>query len=132
MTLKALVVILVLKGMCPCKYSSFAGGMAMSREISCDHWSKQNLAIASSYSSKVMTYLRLLFQSWTTAGSLAMKLDFEFACDQLNSTNHRLLLELSSSASCQHILTNVYTQLYLHGHITFKFITKLCFPTNVE
>ena len=34
-----------------------------------------------------------------------MKLDFEFACDQLNSTNHSLLLELSSSASCQHILT---------------------------
>ena len=34
-----------------------------------------------------------------------MKLDFEFACDQLNSTNQRLLLELSSSASCQHILT---------------------------
>ena len=34
-----------------------------------------------------------------------MKLDFEFACDQLNSTNHSLLLELSLSASCQHILT---------------------------
>ena len=34
-----------------------------------------------------------------------MKLDFEFACDELNSTNHSLLLELSSSASCQHILT---------------------------
>ena len=34
-----------------------------------------------------------------------MKLDFEFACDQLNATNHSLLLELSSSASCQHILT---------------------------
>ena len=34
-----------------------------------------------------------------------MKSDFEFACDQLNSTNHSLLLELSSSASCQHILT---------------------------
>ena len=34
-----------------------------------------------------------------------MKLDSEFACDQLNSTNHSLLLELSSSASCQHILT---------------------------
>ena len=34
-----------------------------------------------------------------------MKLDFEFACDQLNSTNHSLLLELSSSASCQHVLT---------------------------
>ena len=34
-----------------------------------------------------------------------MKLDFEFACDQLNSINHSLLLELSSSASCQHILT---------------------------
>ena len=34
-----------------------------------------------------------------------MKLDFEFACDQLNSTNHSLGLELSSSASCQHILT---------------------------
>ena len=34
-----------------------------------------------------------------------MKLDFEFACDQLISTNHSLLLELSSSASCQHILT---------------------------
>ena len=34
-----------------------------------------------------------------------MKLDFEFVCDQLNSTNHSLLLELSSSASCQHILT---------------------------
>ena len=33
-----------------------------------------------------------------------MKLDFEFACDQLNSTNHSLLLELSASASCQHIL----------------------------
>ena len=34
-----------------------------------------------------------------------MKLDFEFACDQLNSTNHSLLLEASSSASRQHILT---------------------------
>ena len=34
-----------------------------------------------------------------------MKLDFEVACDQLNSTNHSLLLELSSSASSQHILT---------------------------
>ena len=34
-----------------------------------------------------------------------MKLDFEFACDQLNSTNHSLLLEVSSSASCQQILT---------------------------
>ena len=34
-----------------------------------------------------------------------MKLDFEFACDHLNSTNHSLLLELSSSASCQHFLT---------------------------
>ena len=34
-----------------------------------------------------------------------MKFDFEFACDQLNSTNHSLLLEVSSSASCQHILT---------------------------
>ena len=33
-----------------------------------------------------------------------MKFDFEFACDQLNSTNHSLLLEVSSSASCQHIL----------------------------
>ena len=34
-----------------------------------------------------------------------MKLDFEFKCDQLTSTNHSLLLALSSSASCQHILT---------------------------
>ena len=34
-----------------------------------------------------------------------MKLDFEFASDQLNSTNHSLLLEVFSSASCQHILT---------------------------
>ena len=34
-----------------------------------------------------------------------MKLDFEFACDQLNSANHSLLLELSSSASYQHNLT---------------------------
>ena len=34
-----------------------------------------------------------------------MKLDFGFACDQLNPTNHSLQLELSSSASCQHILT---------------------------
>ena len=46
-----------------------------------------------------------------------MKFDFEFSCDQLNSTNHSALLEVSSSASCQHILT---TQLYLHGHITFN------------
>ena len=34
-----------------------------------------------------------------------MKFDFEFACDQLNSTHHSLLLEVSSTASCQHILT---------------------------
>ena len=34
-----------------------------------------------------------------------MKFDFELACDQLNSTNHSLLLEVSSSASWQHILT---------------------------
>ena len=34
-----------------------------------------------------------------------MMFDFEFACDQLNFTNHSLLLEVSSSASCQHILT---------------------------
>ena len=34
-----------------------------------------------------------------------MKFDFEFACDQLNSTNQSLLLEVSSSASCQHLLT---------------------------
>ena len=33
------------------------------------------------------------------ADSLTMKLDFEFACDQLNSTNHTLLLEFSSSVS---------------------------------
>ena len=34
-----------------------------------------------------------------------MKFDFKFACDQLNFTNHSALLEVSSSASCQHILT---------------------------
>ena len=34
-----------------------------------------------------------------------MKFDIEFACDQSDSTNHSLLLEVSSSASCQHILT---------------------------
>ena len=34
-----------------------------------------------------------------------MKLDFEFVCDQLNSTNHSLLLDLVSSVSCQHFLT---------------------------
>ena len=34
-----------------------------------------------------------------------MKFDFEFARDQLNFTHHSLLLEASSSASCQHILT---------------------------
>ena len=34
-----------------------------------------------------------------------MKFDFEFACDQLNCTNQSLLLHVSSSASCQHILT---------------------------
>ena len=34
-----------------------------------------------------------------------MKFYFEFACNQLNSTNHSLLLEVSSPASCQHILT---------------------------
>ena len=34
-----------------------------------------------------------------------MKLDFDFSCDQLISTNHSLLPEVSSSASCQHILT---------------------------
>ena len=28
-----------------------------------------------------------------------MKFDFEFSCDQLNSTNHSLQLEVSSSAS---------------------------------
>ena len=33
-----------------------------------------------------------------------MKFDFEFACDQLKSTNHSLLVEVSLSASCQHIL----------------------------
>ena len=34
-----------------------------------------------------------------------MKFDFSFACDQLSSTNHSALLEVSSSASCKHILT---------------------------
>ena len=34
-----------------------------------------------------------------------MKFDFQFACDQLSSTNHSALLDVSSSASCQHILT---------------------------
>ena len=34
-----------------------------------------------------------------------MKFDSYFACDQLNSTNHSALLEVSSSAPCQHILT---------------------------
>ena len=34
-----------------------------------------------------------------------MKFDFQFACDQLSSTNHSELLEVSSSASFQHILT---------------------------
>ena len=34
-----------------------------------------------------------------------MTFDYKFACDQLSSTNHRVLLDVSSSASCQHILT---------------------------
>ena len=34
----------------------------------------------------------------------AMELDFELSCDQLNSTNHTLLIELSLSTSCRHIL----------------------------
>ena len=34
-----------------------------------------------------------------------MKFDFELASDQLSSTNHNLLPKVSSSASCQHILT---------------------------
>ena len=34
-----------------------------------------------------------------------MKFAFEFPCDHLNSTNHSLLLGVSLSASCQHILT---------------------------
>ena len=43
------------------------------------------------------------------------KFDEWFACDQLNSASHNALLEVSSSASGQHILTDrVYTQLYLH------------------
>ena len=56
-----------------------------------------------------------------------MKLHFEFACDQINSTNHSLLIEISSSASCQHILTECIMQLYLHihGHITFKYFAIL-------
>ena len=33
----AKLVKLLLKVMCPCKYSSFAGGMEISREISCDY-----------------------------------------------------------------------------------------------
>ena len=34
-----------------------------------------------------------------------MKFDFAYVCDQLDSTNHSLLFEVSSLASCQHILT---------------------------
>ena len=34
-----------------------------------------------------------------------MKFDFELTCDQLNSTNHSLPLEVSSSVPCPHILT---------------------------
>ena len=34
---KSRVSFFLLKVMCPCKYSNFAGGMAISREISCVH-----------------------------------------------------------------------------------------------
>ena len=52
-----------------------------------------------------------------------MKLDFEFACDHLDSTNHSLLLELSSSVSCQHILT-----MFIHSctYIGTLPLTEFC------
>ena len=65
-----------------------------------------------------------------------MTLDFEFACDQLNSTNHNLLRELALAASCQHILTmcirsfTYMDALPLRLHIVFiphkKFPQSLC------
>ena len=48
-----------LKVMCPCKYSSSAGGMPNSREISCDHSSKYNSATARFNTNRLLTYFSL-------------------------------------------------------------------------
>ena len=48
--------------------------------------------------------LKVAFPELSQRWQPRYEIGLEFACDQLNSTNHSLLLELSSSASCQHIL----------------------------
>ena len=52
-----------LKVMCPGTYSSLAGGMPISCEISCDRSGKCCFEIATLSASRLMTYLRLLFKS---------------------------------------------------------------------
>ena len=86
--------VLHLKVVGSCNYSSFAGGMPISREISCDHSSKYNFAIARLIASRLMTSSRLVIKFYVY-----------FAYDQLNSADHRAVLEASSSVSCLHILT---------------------------
>ena len=56
-----------------------------------------------------------------------MKFDFEFACDQFNSTNHSLLLEVSSSASCQHILTMCIRSCTYMDTLLLKHQVFLCY-----
>ena len=43
--------------MCPFKYNEFAGSMPISRDISCDHFSKRANEVARSDVSRLMTYL---------------------------------------------------------------------------
>ena len=57
-----------------------------------------------------------------------MKFDFYFACDQLNSTNRSTLFEVSSSSVLSAYFARVYTQLYLHGQITFHFLSYCVHP----
>ena len=49
------------KVMCSRKYSSFAGGMPISHEISCDHFVKCSRAITRFDTSRLLTYLPLRF-----------------------------------------------------------------------